>query len=117
MRIDKTDPVLRLRVDPLILWPADGRLRNVEVEGVVKDSLSGADKFTLIAVDSNHRNDAGDMAGWTLGTQDTRGQLRAEFTGIFNPRIYRLTYKAVDKAGNETIACEFVFVLQIGGHP
>jgi hypothetical protein len=116
VRIDKTPPVLKLRVDPVVLWPADGRLRNIEVDAVLKDGLSGADGFKLISVDSNHRNDFGDIVGWTIGTPDTRGQLRAAFTGIFNPRIYLLTYKAVDRAGNETIECQLVWVLQIGGH-
>jgi uncharacterized repeat protein (TIGR01451 family) len=116
IKIDKTPPTLRLDVDPVILWPADGKLRNITVDARLKDSLSGADKFTLIAVDSNHRDDAADIVGWSIGTPDTSGQLRAKFTGLFNPRIYRLTYKGVDKAGNETIECVFVLVLQIFGH-
>ena len=115
VKIDKTAPTLRLDVDPIILWPADGRLRNITVDARLRDTLSGGDKFTLVSVDSNHRDDAADIVGWAIGTPDTSGQLRAKFTGIFNPRIYRLTYKAVDKAGNETTECVFVFVLQIGG--
>jgi uncharacterized repeat protein (TIGR01451 family) len=117
VRIDKTAPTLRVRVEPLILWPANGQLRNIEVEATLKDSLSGGDKFTLISVDSNHSNDAADIVGWTIGTPDTRGQLRAKFTGLFNPRIYRLTYKGVDRAGNETIECVYVVVLQLFGLP
>ena len=40
----------------------------------------------------------------------------AVFAGIFNPRIYLLTYKGVDRAGNETTECLLVLVLPIGGH-
>lgn len=117
VKIDKTAPSLKLDIDPLILWPADGRLRNIAVDARLKDTLSGGDQFTLVSVDSNHRDDGGDIAGWTVGTPDTRGQLRAKFTGLFNPRIYRLTYKGVDRAGNETTESVYVLVLQLFGHP
>jgi hypothetical protein len=44
-----------------------------------------------------------DIQGWTTGTPDTSGQLRAE--RYRTDRIYTLTYQGIDKAGN-TKNCE-----------
>ena len=44
----------------------------------------------------------GDVQGWTVGTDDRTGQLRAERYGT--ARVYTLTYRATDQAGN-TATC------------
>ncbi len=45
-----------------------------------------------------------DIQGWAIGTADVTGQLRAERAGGGNGRVYTLTYKGTDKAGNATTA-------------
>jgi hypothetical protein len=73
----------------------------------VTDAGSGPAGFVLKSVGSNQKArglGAGDVpddkAGWTPGTPDTSGQLRAE---RFNKtRVYQLVYVGRDAAGNKT---------------
>jgi hypothetical protein len=44
-----------------------------------------------------------DIQGWTTGTADTSGQLRAERYG--GARVYTLTYQGKDVAGNTSSNC------------
>jgi endo-1,4-beta-xylanase len=47
---------------------------------------------------------AGDIQGWTAGTDDRTGQLRAERAGGGTGRVYTFTYQATDAAGNRVTA-------------
>jgi hypothetical protein len=76
----------------------------------VTDTGSGTDpistkRFSLVSVTSNQADSglgpddvANDIQGWSTGTADTSGQLRAERYG--KDRIYTLTYQGKDLAGN-----------------
>jgi hypothetical protein len=73
----------------------------------VTDGGSGANGFTLVSVTSNQadsglaRDDVpNDIQGWKDTPDDTSGQLRAERYG--KDRIYTLTYRGYDRAGNTT---------------
>jgi hypothetical protein len=71
----------------------------------VTDAVSRAPGFTLSSVTSN-QSDGGlaasdqlnDIQGWTTGTDDRAGKLRAE--AYDSTRTYTLTYQANDGAGN-----------------
>jgi endo-1,4-beta-xylanase len=41
-----------------------------------------------------------DIQGFDVGSADTSGQLRAERSGRGNGRVYTLTYRGLDLAGN-----------------
>jgi hypothetical protein len=65
---------------------------------------------TLLSATSNQadsgldRSDKpNDIQGWTTGTDDRSGYLRAE--RFEKPRVYRLTYQAADPSGN-TATCQ-----------
>jgi hypothetical protein len=60
---------------------------------------------TLVSVTSSQADSGlgrgdlpGDIRGWTVGTDDRRGRLRAERFG--SARVYTLTYRAEDAADN-----------------
>ena len=55
---------------------------------------------------------ANDIQGWSTGTADTSGQLRAERYG--GARIYTLTYQGKDLAGNTT-NCQATVTVPKGG--
>jgi hypothetical protein len=65
----------------------------------------GASRKAPLGVTSNQADSGlgtgdvpNDIQGWTTGTNDTSGQLRAERYGT--ARIYTLTYQGKDVAGN-----------------
>lgn len=105
--VDNTPPTVTCPANPSSLWPPNHKLVDVQTSVTVTDTQSGPAGFTLIAATSNEpdagldRDDvANDIQGWTLGTADTSGQLRAERSAKGAGRIYTLTYRALDRAGN-----------------
>ena len=67
-------------------------------------NCSGPAEFTLVSV-INSEGGADDMADFATGTADVTGQLRAERSGTGPGRVYTLTYRSADAAGN-TSTCE-----------
>jgi CSLREA domain-containing protein/uncharacterized repeat protein (TIGR01451 family) len=107
INIDKTPPVVICNASPNLLWPANHKMVTVNTSVSVVDALSGSDRFTLTSVTSNEQDTglgsgdfSNDIQGFDIGTQDTKGQLRSERFGQGNGRIYTLTYKGMDVAGN-----------------
>ncbi len=101
--IDKTPPSCAVSVNPNPIGPSNGKLVTVTANVAVSDQpgLSGANGFQLVSVTSNNPATAGsDIVGFSPGTADTTGQLRAT-----KGRIYTLTYKAFDVAGNVSTTC------------
>jgi hypothetical protein len=98
VRLDKTPPALTCQATPSRIWPPTLLLVPVHVAVGVSDAGSGAAGFTLRSVTATHSH-AGDIVGWTPGTADTQGSLRAVTDLVFD-RVYTLTYDASDTAGN-----------------
>jgi hypothetical protein len=104
-KLDRTPPTMGCAVTPKPLAPADHRMVNVAASVGVTDALSGVKGFSLVSVSSNQPDSglgAGDLPndiqGFTSGTVDLAGQLRAEaYSGT---RYYTLKYQAQDHAGN-----------------
>jgi parallel beta-helix repeat protein len=101
---DTTPPTITCTAIPATLWPPDHTLRTVRVAISAADD-AGPVTVALVSVTSNQadrglgRGDLpGDIRGWTAGGDDRRGQLRAERFG--STRVYTLTYRAKDAAGN-----------------
>jgi hypothetical protein len=114
VRIDATAPAVACNATPSVLWPPIFLLVPVTVTVGVTDPGSGTGGFTLLSVTSNAPHDEGllgpDIVGWTVGTPDTSGKLRAE-PNLFGPdRVYSLTYQGSDVAGNHTTCTATVTV-------
>lgn len=84
---------------------------NVAASVSVSDATSGDAGFSLAAALSNEPdngkgdgNTTNDIQGFTLGSADTAGQLRAERSGKGSGRVYTLSYTGSDEAGN-TASC------------
>jgi hypothetical protein len=107
---DTTAPGVSCSVSPRRLEPPNHKLVAITANVDVTDEDSGPAGFTLLSVTSNQAEsglDTGDVPndiqGWTTGTADTSGLLRAERYG--KDRIYTLTYEGKDVAGNAS-TCE-----------
>jgi endo-1,4-beta-xylanase len=96
---DKKPPELRISVTPDVLANPNGRLRAIEISGEAEDDNEIEDLY-LASVESDELGGANDIAGERIGSFDTDLFLRAERAGNGNGRVYRLTYVAVDSAGN-----------------
>jgi hypothetical protein len=118
---DTTAPSVSCSASPSTLrLPANNhKLVTITASVSVTDGGSGADGFTLVSVTSDQRDSglarddvAGDIKGWTTGTNDTTGQVRAERYG--GTRTYTLTYQGKDLAGN-TKNCSATVTVPKGG--
>jgi hypothetical protein len=115
-------PALSVAASPESLWPANHQLVDVAIQIEVSDNCDPAPVVTLISATSSDPesgvtpadvppNKAPDIAGADIGTSDDVVQLRAErWPQLAVPRIYTLTYRAVDRAGNEAVATALVTV-------
>jgi hypothetical protein len=99
VRRDATPPAVTCSPTPSRLWPPNGKLVPVAVDVTVTDATSGPGGFRLVAAEASHGNPA-DIVGFQLGTADVAGTLRAERSGTEAQRVYALSYRARDLAGN-----------------
>jgi Tol biopolymer transport system component len=104
---DTTPPEVTCSATPSALWPPNHKLHPVSVLLSASDD-SGTVIVTLVSVASDQVGDADDIQGWTLGTDDRSGLLRAERSQ--QPRTYRIAYRAEDPAGHTT-DCEATVVV------
>jgi hypothetical protein len=115
VKIDTTAPTCKAAATPSSVWPPNHKLVDVAVTVTPSDATGGSGiatpAFTLVSVTSNEPDNglgdgdtANDIQGWSVGTPDTSGQLRAERSGTGNGRVYTLTYQVKDVAGN-TATC------------
>jgi hypothetical protein len=103
--IDGTAPaVTTCAADPATLWAPDNKMRPVTATVSFGDDGAGATDYRLVSVTSNESTDAGDIAGFDIGTPDVTGELRATRLGTGTGRVYTLTYEGSDAAGN-TATC------------
>ena len=116
---DTQAPTLSVIAEPAILWPANHELRTVHVQIAAQDRCDATVRVELVSVQSSEPDDAagkddgattGDIQGASVGTADVEILLRAERDGRGPGRIYTLTYRATDQAGNVTPASAIVTV-------
>jgi hypothetical protein len=100
VKIDKTPPTITCSASPNTLWPPTHKLVDVATAVTVADVGSGPAGYTLVSVTSNEGDIASEMAGFVVGTPATHGQLLAERDGGGSGRVYTLTYRGTDQAGN-----------------
>ena len=106
---DTRPPTITCTATPTMLRPPNHKLRPVSIAIAASDD-AGSVTVTLVSVTSSQpdrgldRDDVpNDIQGWTTGTHDRSGLLRAE--RFKKTRVYTLTYQARDSAGN-TATCQ-----------
>lgn len=116
---DTSPPVVRVIAEPRYLWPPNHDMREVQIRVRVEDACASDDDVSIELVgatsdepdngqgDGNTVNDIQDA---DLGTDDHSLLLRAERAGNGDGRVYTLTYRVTDGAGNETDAEAKVYV-------
>jgi hypothetical protein len=107
--IDKKAPALKLSVNKPVLKADDHRLETIRVTAAATDAESGIASVILRSITSSDPDDGigdgvtgGDIQGAEFGTADFEFQLRAERSGVKTSRVYTITYRATDLAGNWT---------------
>jgi Tol biopolymer transport system component len=111
VRIDRTAPSIECSANPSLLWPPNHRLVPIDVHVAVNDALSAPGGFELVALTSSEPdNGLGDgdtpvdIQGFTTGTPDTTGSLRAERAGTGPGRVYSWSTKHVTSPGTSAAA-------------
>jgi hypothetical protein len=110
--VDTTPPTVTCSASPSQLAPPNHQLVPVTVTVTANDPGNPTPPtVTLVSVVSSEPDNglgdgdtAGDIQGWATGTNDRDGQLRAERAGGGPGRVYTLTYRATDQAGNTATA-------------
>jgi hypothetical protein len=120
---DNTPPTITVTLDPSVLWPPDHRMVEVAANVTVTDNKDPNPTVELVSIDSNEPDNAigdgntvDDVQGAEPGTDDRSFQLRAERSGTGGARIYNITYRARDAAGNTATATATVRVPHNQGH-
>lgn len=101
--LDGEAPVLQLAATPDVLWPANHQYVDVAVTVDVRDNRDPAPAVKLVSVSSNEPDQGigdGHSANDIVVVDERNFRLRAERAGIGSGRIYTLTYRATDYAGN-----------------
>lgn len=109
VRIDTTAPTLTVTPNPDRLWPPNHKLVPVEIS--LKAADAGPVTVALVSITSSSAGVKDDVRDASYGTADTSFALRAERDGG-STRVYRITYRVVDRAGNATVAHTQVSVRQ-----
>ncbi len=103
IKLDKTAPSVNCSTRPSRLKSTVTGLVPIAATVKLRDKLSGPSGFTLMSVTDNQGSAAADIVGWSLGTPDTQGQLRAtQLRG--SDRTYTLTYQALTWPGTSVPA-------------
>src|SRR5256885_4071244 len=102
VRIDRTPPVLSCTTTPSEIWPPSHRMVALTADISATDALSGLSGYTLVSMRSNEPDEglgdgdiASDIEGFTVGSPDLSGAVRAERSGAGTGRTYTLTYRAI----------------------
>ncbi len=99
---DPGAPDLEVSVRPRQLWPPNGHLESIHAAASASDAC-GAASVTLVSITSSEPDPGGDdIQGEEPDTSDFDFLLRAERDDAGPGRIYTLTYRATDAAGNQT---------------
>jgi hypothetical protein len=102
--LDTTAPTCTASASPGTLWPPNNKFVPVTLSAQIDDSGSGPAGYELVSVTTSEGHASSEARGFTLGTPDTAGELRAARFGSGSGRVYTLTYRAADGAGN-TATC------------
>lgn len=101
--VDNTPPSIDVSVSPSIVWPPNHKMIELDLSVSAFDDSGESPLIELVGVTSTEPAD-GQGDGSTESdidiTEENRVFVRAERSGTGNMRIYTITYKATDAAGN-----------------
>jgi glycerophosphoryl diester phosphodiesterase len=116
VKIDKSGPALNVTFNPSVITSRNHELVPISALVEANDSLSGVASFELVSITSNQPvngkgdgNTDQDIQGTEWGTPDTEFLVRAERSGA-GDRVYTITYKATDLAGNSFTSSKNIIV-------
>ncbi|KKI90936.1 hypothetical protein WQ54_17890, partial [Bacillus sp. SA1-12] len=116
VKIDKTAPTLNVSFDQSVITDRNHQLVPIKASVEADDNLSGVGSYELVSIVSNQKdnvkgdgNTTQDIQGAEFGTSDTNFLVRAERSGS-EDRIYTVTYKATDNAGNTVTTSQDIVV-------
>lgn len=100
---DTEPPVLSLALDKSFIWPPNHKMVEVRAQASVTDNIDPNPNVELVGVTVSEPDD-GQGDGHTMDdvqvTSDGRIFIRAERSAKGNGRVYTVTYRATDVAGN-----------------
>ena len=108
--LDTTSPTCTASASPGTLWPPNNKFVPVTLSAQVADSGSGPAGYQLVSVTTSEGHASNETRGFAQGTPDTAGELRAARFGSGPGRVYTLTYRATDHAGNTATCTAMVTV-------
>ena len=110
---DTEAPVVsNVNVDPSLLWPVNHKMRNIAVTYSSTDNCPGTITCTLSVTSNEHVNGTGDGNtgnDWEI-VSNHAVKLRAERSGSLTGRVYTITIRCTDQAGNTGLATTTVTV-------
>jgi len=122
---DTQPPSLTVYSEPAILWPPTHEMVPVHLRLAAQDRCDPSVRTLLVSVTSSEADDAaGNGDGATAndvqdvdpGSADADVLLRAERDSKGSGRVYTLTYRALDAAGNQATGLATVTVPHDQGH-
>lgn len=100
---DNEPPKLSVRVTPNTLHPPNHKMVEIKINTTVSDNIDPNPTVSLLSITSNEGQNVRGDGNTSTDIEikpDGRVFLRAERSGTGTGRIYTLTYKATDAAGN-----------------
>lgn len=116
INVDTTAPESAVTLDKDTLWSPNHKMVAINAVLQTNDETSGIAAVELVSIESsepdsvNKGDKANDIQFAEYGTNDTAFMLRAERLGNGEGRIYTITYKVIDAAGNATTDVAYVKV-------
>ena len=116
VKIDKTAPTLNVSFDQSVITDKNHQLVPINASVEADDNLSGVASYELVSIVSNQQdngkgsgNTTQDIQGAEFGTSDLNFLVRAERSDS-GDRVYTVTYKATDNAGNTVTTSQDIVV-------
>ena len=117
LTVIRQPPTLTVSLSPSELWPPNHELIPVTATITVRGDFGPNPRVVLVSIVSNEADDglgdgdtANDIQGAVVGTDDRSFLLRAERSGKGSGRVYTVTYRATDAAGNMSTVSAVVVV-------
>jgi hypothetical protein len=124
LETDVTSPHMTVVLSKTELWPPNHNLAPITATITISDDFDPYPKVVLVSIVSNEPDSGqgdgdatNDLQGAAFGTDDRSFMLRAERSGIGSGRIYTITYRVTDAAGNARIVIAEVVVPRNQGRP
>lgn len=110
---DSVAPSIEVMLSRTLLFPPNGKYRNVEATVVVSDNFDDDPTVRLVSVTSDEPDNGdgdGDSVNDIVVVDDDSFRLRAERSGSGDGRTYTVTYEVEDDCGNTATASATVEV-------